>query len=498
MMLGKTERLSSSRVFARSSLGIVVLFILALCFVDFEIQSRDPWFTLGLWVHGFASPSLPAWEILWPAVWKTLAFALQGVFIASLLGFALAHAFCWRWVRVVAAALRAVHELFWALLFIQFLGLSSLSGLLAIVLPYTGFFAKVFAEMLEECDRASSEAMAHEVSRLNRWFFGKVVMVWPMVRDYISYRMECGLRSSAVLGFVGLPTLGYEMETFFRQGQASEGAGLLYVFILLILSLKWSFRCSMLPVVFVVSLFALPPRAEGSFDYIVDFLGRDIWPKSLLEGDAQGLWEWLCFMWREQAQEGVINSLVLGQCALVASGVLALLAFPFRSVLFFGPLGRSLGHTALVVTRSLPEYLLAFLFLLCLGPSMLPAVLALSLHNGAIVAHLLALQSKLLVLRDDASSGLNRYAFEVLPRLYGSFLALLLYRYEMILRETAILGMLGIPTLGFYIDSAFEDFRFDRAFFLIVIGAILNIFVDVISQRLRRCIQLNSTPESSV
>jgi phosphonate transport system permease protein len=37
---------------------------------------------------------------------------------------------------------------------------------------------------------------------------------------------------------------------------------------------------------------------------------------------------------------------------------------------------------------------------------------------------------------------------------YGQFLALLFYRWEVILRETAILGILGIQTLGFYVDSA--------------------------------------------
>jgi phosphonate transport system permease protein len=54
-----------------------------------------------------------------------------------------------------------------------------------------------------------------------------------------------------------------------------------------------------------------------------------------------------------------------------------------------------------------------------------------------------------------------------------------------IIRESAILGILGITTLGFYIDSAFEDIRFDRALFLIVISALLNILVDSFSRKIR-------------
>ena len=50
------------------------------------------------------------------------------------------------------------------------------------------------------------------------------------LRSYTSYRFECGLRSSAVLGFVGLPTLGYHLESFFAQGSYSQVAALLMLF----------------------------------------------------------------------------------------------------------------------------------------------------------------------------------------------------------------------------------------------------------------------------
>ena len=57
------------------------------------------------------------------------------------------------------AVVRAVHELFWALIFLQLFGLSPLTGLLAIAIPYAGIFAKVYAEILEEADPAPLQAM---------------------------------------------------------------------------------------------------------------------------------------------------------------------------------------------------------------------------------------------------------------------------------------------------------------------------------------------------
>ena len=65
----------------------------------------------------------------------------------------------------------------------------------------------------------------------------------------------------------------------------------------------------------------------------------------------------------------------------------------------------------------------------------------------------------------------------------------------MILRETAILGILGIATLGFYIDSAFADIRADRALFLILLTALLNIGVDALSRAIRARLHLRTTIE---
>jgi phosphonate transport system permease protein len=48
----------------------------------------------------------------------------------------------------------------------------------------------------------------------------------------------------------------------------------------------------------------------------------------------------------------------------------------------------------------------------------------------------------------------DRYLFEVLPRVYGQFPAFRFYRWEVMMRESAILGIPGIHTLSFYIDSA--------------------------------------------
>ncbi len=162
---------------------------------------------------------------------------------------------------------------------------------------------------------------------------------------------------------------------------------------------------------------------------------------------------------------------------------------------FFGRGGRASGHIFLVVVRSTPEYILAYVGLQLLGPSMIPAIIALSLHNGAIIGHLIGRYTEELSLRPDSPKGVNLYAYNILPRVYPQFLAFLFYRWEVILRETAILGILGIHTLGFYVDSAFADIRFDRALFLIIITAFLNMVVDALSRWIRARLRLKTTPD---
>ena len=60
------------------------------------------------------------------------------------------------------------------------------------------------------------------------------------------------------------------------------------------------------------------------------------------------------------------------------------------------------------------------------------------------------------------------------------------------MRETAILGILGIATLGFFVDSALADIRLDRVMFLIAIMVIFNVAVDALSRHIRSRLRLST------
>ena len=469
--------------------------ILCLLLADLEISTPEPWTELGRMLTGVLTPNLGLWKMLLEGTATTLAFALQGITAATIIGFILAINYHRVVVRIFCAFIRSIHELFWALLIMQVAGLSTTTGLLAIAIPYTGTLAKIYGELFEEHKPAFDNRDANP-ARLSLFFYTVLPVVWRPLQDYTRYRFECAIRSSVVLGFVGLPTLGFHLESALREGQYSDAAMLLYGLLLLVGTLRFWLKKRLLPIYILAALYYLPPTAVINWDFALRFFTEDIVPAPLRHQGLSGMGTWIRQLWQHQLWPGLIDTLILSQLALVVTAVLALALFPLNSPLFFQTRTRVLGDLGLIILRTLPEYLLAFIGLLLFGPSMLPAVFALSLHNAGIIAHLLGHYSVQIKLREDATQGLNRYAYEVLPRLYRQFLAFLFYRWEVILRETAIVGILGISTLGFYIDSAFEEFRFDRAIVLILASAFLNMGVDRYARYLRLRLHVKSTPET--
>lgn len=479
----------------RTSLIFTAIAAVGLVFADIAITGANPWKDLGLFFLGVATPDFFSTEGLATALLRTVAFAFVGVALGSICGFLLALVYRAWPVRLFCAFIRAIHELFWALIFLQFFGFHPLTGVLAIAIPYAGIFAKVYSEILDEADPVPSRLLPPGTGVISAFLYSRIPDCWVQMRTYTAYRLECGLRSSAILGFVGLPTLGFYLESAFSQGYYSEAGAMLILFYVLIATIPLWVKPKLLPVYVIGAPFFLGDGMPIIWGNVTRFFTQDIVPAPLRgEEGWSGMGAWLGDLFVNQAMPGIWNTVILTQIALVATGIIALLTFPLISTYFGGPIRRTGGHVFLVIMRSTPEYILAYILLQLWGPSMLPAVVALALHNGGIIGHLIGRQSSAIRLRPDATSGLNLYTYEMVPRVYRSFLAFLFYRWEIIMRETAILGILGIYTLGFYVDSAIQNIQFDRAMLLILITASLNIGVDILGRYIRRKLALQTMP----
>ncbi|MDD4978609.1 MAG: ABC transporter permease [Gallionella sp.] len=137
-----------------------------------------------------------------------------------------------RWLLVV---LRSVPELVWALLFVRIVGLGPTAGVLAIALTYSGMLGKVYAEILESSDTHATEALLRNGSgRLAALFYGALPEASAELVSYTTYRWECAIRGSVIMGFVGAGGIGQRMDESMKMLAGAEVSSMLIIFVLLV------------------------------------------------------------------------------------------------------------------------------------------------------------------------------------------------------------------------------------------------------------------------
>lgn len=148
----------------------------------------------------------------------------------------------WSFARGLIVAMRSVHELLWAVLFLAAFGLNTFGAVAALAIPYAGTLAKIFSEMIDEAPRDAGDALRGlGASQTQSFWFGRVPRAIPDMASYAFYRFECAIRSSAVLGFFGFPTLGYSISLAFENLHYSEVWTYLYALMALVLGVEtWS------------------------------------------------------------------------------------------------------------------------------------------------------------------------------------------------------------------------------------------------------------------
>ncbi len=158
--------------------------------------------------------------------WRTLAYATAGMSLALLIalpagvlgsGILARHRFV-RWLSIASfrgllGFMRAIHELVWAWLFVAAIGLSPMAAVLALGIPYGGILGRILAERLADVPHAPLKALESAgAGPLKRLFYGYLPYVIPDFLSYTLYRFECAIRSAAILSFVGLGGLGYQIQ----------------------------------------------------------------------------------------------------------------------------------------------------------------------------------------------------------------------------------------------------------------------------------------------
>lgn len=199
-------------------------------------------------VEGMFSPDLST-EILQLAVistWRTLTYAVGGMTLALLIGviFGILSSgilaskrgtgyFLSRSVfRGLLSFMRAIHELVWAWLFVAATGISPFAAIFAIAIPYGGILGRIFSDMLNEVAEHPLNALrASGATRMQQLIYGYIPIAAPDLISYVFYRFECAIRSSAIMSFIGLGGLGFQIQLSLQDLKYDEVWTFLYFLI---------------------------------------------------------------------------------------------------------------------------------------------------------------------------------------------------------------------------------------------------------------------------
>ncbi|KAF1048881.1 MAG: Phosphate-import permease protein PhnE [Herbaspirillum frisingense] len=150
---------------------------------------------------------------------------------------------------------------------------------------------------------------------------------------------------------------------------------------------------------------------------------------------------------------------------------------------------------ALNVTRSINELILALVFVSAVGLGPFPGVLALAVHGVGMVGKFFAESIEeiddgpLEALRATGARPLQVIVFGVLPQVITAWIATVLYRFEVNLRQATVLGMVGAGGLGFELVNSLKLFKYQDTATCIVVVTLMVVAADAMSSRLRQMIQ---------
>ena len=192
---------------------------------------------------------------------------------------------------------------------------------------------------------------------------------------------------------------------------------------------------------------------------------------------------------------------------LAGAGVLVTFLFGARNVAMgeLGPTDRPsrtiwkalyfLIRGIFIFSRGVPELIIAMIIIFFLSPGILPGALALAAHNYGILGKLSAELVEDVdtrparALRASGAGSFQMLAYGIMPQVLPQYITYLLYRWEVVIRTTMVVGFVSAGGLG-------RDFRLSMSFFhytdvtlLLIWYVLLVIGVDLLCTWLRRVVR---------
>ena len=409
-------------------------------------------------------------------------------------------------IRRILAIPRAIHELVWGLFILQILGLSPLVAIIAITIPYSSLIARVISNQIDTLNKRALIAIKQTgTSSLSTLTTYLVPSLSSILTTYGGYRLECAVRSATLLGVFGLGGIGTELQLTLQSLQFRELWSSLWILVgvMIILENTLSFlrnpnspankgkNTNIYKIIIITSFVVISLISLQSLEIKFDNfnLYPIQWPNLI---DIKSALDQLPIV-------ELIKSTT--SLTLLAAGI-AIATPPICLMLFPGKLGSISFGILWIFLRLIPAPLIALLLLLCTNPSISVAALAIGLNNIGVLGRLLNEninnQNNLLFNAIKSSGATTQISW-----LYGklspqskSYLAFAAYRTDVLLRETAVVGVVGGVGLGWQLQESLSSFNWAQVIVITIAFTTLTLIGELISDKIHAYWQRTTTDTS--
>ncbi|MFZ5963659.1 phosphonate ABC transporter, permease protein PhnE [Thalassococcus sp. BH17M4-6] len=198
------------------------------------------WWNNAMWRHK---------DVAW-AIGETILMAFLGTMGAAMIALPLAFVAAKRFspLMILRAAtrrlfdfVRGVDALIWTVVLARAFGPGPLTGALAILITDTGTFGKIFSEALENVDSKQIEGVASTGAKpLQRYRFGVIPQVVPVLLAQILYFLESNTRSATIIGAITGGGIGLMLtQAIQTQKDWEEVAYYIVLIVLMVMFMDW-------------------------------------------------------------------------------------------------------------------------------------------------------------------------------------------------------------------------------------------------------------------
>lgn len=144
-----------------------------------------------------------------------------------------------------------------------------------------------------------------------------------------------------------------------------------------------------------------------------------------------------------------------------------------------------------VLTRAVPDVVLAMVLVLLFSLGSLPGILAIGIHSIGMISKLFADAIEQIdegprqAVRASGGTRLQEFITGILPQVMPSWVATVLHRNDINLRGSVILGYVGVAGLGLEMSNAFKALDYGLGLGIAVVIFVLCVVMELVSSAVR-------------